>query len=327
MSVPVLGPMTSAGFAHGWYFLFLLVILGLVGFYVVLQIARQRRVLRFANLELLESVAPTRPTRWGHLPAILLVAALLALTVAMAGPTDDVRIPRNRAVVMLVIDVSQSMRATDVPPTRMAAAQDAAKQFADDLTPGINLGLIAYGGTATVLVEPTTNRGAIKAAIDKLQFQDRTTTGEAIFTALQAIATVGAVIGGGDTPPPARIVLFSDGKESVPANPNNPKGAFTAARAARDQGIPISTISFGTPNGYVDVNGQRQPVPVDDTTMKKVAQLSGGTAYSATTLQQLTDVYATLQQQIGFDTIKGDASTGCCGSVRWRFLLPRSRRS
>ena len=140
MSVPVLGPMTSAGFAHGWYFLFLLVILGLVGSYAVLQIARQRRVLRFANLELLESVAPTRPTRWGHLPAILLVAALLALTVAMAGPTDDVRIPRNRAVVMLVIDVSQSMRATDVPPTRMAAAQDAAKQFADDLTPGINLG-------------------------------------------------------------------------------------------------------------------------------------------------------------------------------------------
>jgi Ca-activated chloride channel family protein len=132
--------MTSAGFAHGWYFLFLFVILGLVGFYVVLQIARQRRVLRFANLELLESVAPTRPTRWGQLPAILLVAALLALTVAMAGPTDDVRIPRNRAVVMLVIDVSQSMRATDVPPTRMAAAQDAAKQFADDLTPGINLG-------------------------------------------------------------------------------------------------------------------------------------------------------------------------------------------
>src|SRR4029079_12413827 len=99
----------------------------------------------------------------------------------------------------------------------------------------------------------------------------------------RTLARVGAVIGGGDTPPPARIVLFSDGKETVPSNPNNPKGAFTAARAARDQGIPISTISFGTPNGYVDVNGQRQPLPVDDTTMKKVARLSGGTAYSATT--------------------------------------------
>ena len=136
------------------------------------------------------------------------------------------------------------------------------------------MGLISYAGTPAVLVSPTTNRDATKAALDKLHVADRTATGEAIFTALQAIATVGAVIGGGDTPPPARIVLFSDGKETVPSNPNNPKGAFTAARAARDQGIPISTISFGTPNGYVDVNGQRQPVPVDDTTMKKVAQLS-----------------------------------------------------
>src|SRR5258705_14003752 len=97
-------------------------------------------MLRFPNLELLESVARKRPSRWRDLPAILLVLSLLLFTVAMAGPTHDVRIPRNRAVVMLVIDVSQSMRATDVPPTRMAAAQDAAKQFADDLTPGINLG-------------------------------------------------------------------------------------------------------------------------------------------------------------------------------------------
>jgi Ca-activated chloride channel homolog len=310
MTLPLLGPMTLAGFEHAWYFLFLLVVLGLVGLYIVVQLARHRRMLRFANMELLESVAPKRPSRWRHLPAILLVLSLLLFTVAMAGPTHDVRIPRNRAVVMLVIDVSQSMRATDVAPTRMAAAQDAAKQFTSELTPGINLGLIAYGGTATVLVSPTTNRDATKAAIDKLQFQDRTATGEGIFTALQAIATVGAVIGGGDSPPPARIVLFSDGKETVPSNPDNPKGAFTAARTAKDQGVPISTISFGTPYGYVEINDQRQPVPVDDTTMKKVAELSGGQAYSASSLEQLKGVYATLQEQIGYETRKGDASAG-----------------
>src|ERR1700682_175214 len=211
MTLPLLGPMTLSGFEHKWYFLFLLVILGVAGLYISVRLARRKRVLRFANMELLESVAPKRPTRWRHLPAILLVAALLLFTIAMAGPTHAVRIPRNRAVVMLVIDVSQSMRATDVPPSRMAAAQDAAKQFSDELTPGINLGLIAYGGTASVLVSPSTNRAAMKAAIDKLQPEDRTATGEGIFTALQAIATVGAVIGGGDTPPPARIVLFSDG--------------------------------------------------------------------------------------------------------------------
>jgi Ca-activated chloride channel family protein len=210
----------------------------------------------------------------------------------------------------LVIDVSQSMRATDVEPNRMVAAQQAAKQFADELTAGINLGLVAYGGTASVLVSPSTNRAAVKHAIDKLQFEDRTATGEGIFTALQAIATVGAVIGGGDTPPPARIVLFSDGKETVPSNPDAPKGAYTAARTAKAQGVPISTISFGTPYGYVEINEQRQPVPVDDETMKQVAELSGGTAYSASTIAELRNVYSTLQQQIGYETVPGDASAG-----------------
>ena len=302
--------MSLTGFEHTWYFLFLLVVLVLVGLYIAAQLARQRRVLRFANMELLDSVAPQRPNRWRHLPAVLLVASLVLFIIAMAGPTRDVRIPRNRAVVMLVIDVSQSMRATDIEPSRLAAAQVAAKQFADELTAGINLGLIAYAGTASVLVSPTTNRDATKQAIDKLQVADRTATGEGIFTALQAIATVGAVIGGGDTPPPARIVLFSDGKETVPSNPDNPKGAYTAARTAKDQGVPISTISFGTPYGYVEINDQREAVPVDDETMKKVAQLSGGQSYSASNLSELKGVYSTLQQQIGFETIRGDASTG-----------------
>jgi Ca-activated chloride channel homolog len=310
MTLPLLGPMTLSGFEHVWFFLFLLVVLGLIGLYIVVQLARHKRMLRFANMELLESVAPKRPSRWRHLPAILLVTSLVLFTVAMAGPTHDVRIPRNRAVVMLVIDVSQSMRATDVSPSRMAAAQEAAKQFADQLTPGINLGLISYAGTATVLVSPTTNRESTKAAIDKLQLADRTATGEGIFTALQAIATVGAVIGGGDEPPPARVVLMSDGKETVPSNPDNPKGAYTAARTAKDQGVPISTVSFGTPYGFVEINEQRQPVPVDDEMLKKIADLSGGDAYTASSLEQLKGVFTNLQEQIGYETIKGDASVG-----------------
>ena len=310
MTLPLLGPITLTGFQHPWFFLFLFAVLGLVGLYIIVQTARRKRILRFANMELLESVAPKRPNRWRHLSAILLVLSLILFTVAMAGPTHDVRIPRNRAVVMLVIDVSQSMRATDVEPSRLVAAQEAAKQFADQLTPGINLGLIAYAGTATVLVQPTTNRDASKAAIEKLQLADRTATGEGIFTALQAIATVGAVIGGGDEPPPARIVLMSDGKETVPSNPDNPKGAYTAARTAHDQGVPISTVSFGTPYGYVEINDQRQPVPVDDEMLKKIAELSGGDAYTASSLEQLKEVFTSLQEQIGYETIKGDASVG-----------------
>ena len=310
MTLPLLGPLSLTDFAHPWFFLFLVVVAALAAFYVVVQYARQKRILRFANMELLESVAPQRPNKWRHLPAILLVSSLVLLTIAMAGPQNDVRIPRNRAVVMLTIDVSQSMRATDVEPSRLAAAQEAAKQFADQLTPGINLGLIAYAGTATVLVSPTTSREATKAAIDKLQLADRTATGEAIFTALQAIATVGAVIGGGDGPPPARIVLMSDGKETVPSNPDNPKGAFTAARTAKDQGVPISTVSFGTPYGYVEINDQRQPVPVDEDMLSKIAELSVGNHYSASNLQQLKEVFSSLQDQIGYETVKGDASVG-----------------
>jgi Ca-activated chloride channel homolog len=302
--------MSLSGFEHPWFFLFFLAVLGLIALYIIMQLARHKRVLRFANMELLESVAPKRPSRWRHLPAILLILSLVLFTVAMAGPTHDVRIPRNRAVVMLVVDVSQSMRATDVAPNRLVAAQEAAKQFADQLTPGINLGLIAYAGTATVLVSPTTNRESTKTAIDKLQLADRTATGEGIFTALQAVATVGAVIGGGDEPPPARIVLMSDGKETVPSNPDNPKGAFTAARTAKDQGVPISTVSFGTPYGYVEINDQRQPVPVDDEMLKKIADLSGGEAFTASSLEQLKAVFTDLQEQIGYETIKGDASVG-----------------
>ncbi|MCU1700973.1 MAG: hypothetical protein JWR34_7036 [Mycobacterium sp.] len=160
MTVPVLGPFALSGFAHDWYFLFLIVVAGIVALYVVVQVSRRRRVLRFANLALLDSIAPKRPSRWRHLAAILLVCSLLLLTIGLAGPTRDVRIPRNRAVVMLIIDVSPSMRATDVSPSRLAAAEEAGKQFADELTPGINLGLIAFGGSSIMMVSPTTNREA-----------------------------------------------------------------------------------------------------------------------------------------------------------------------
>ena len=309
MTVPVLGTLGLTEFAHGWYFLYLLIVAALVVAYVAVQITRRRRVLRFANMDLLQRIAPAgRVNRWRHVPAVLTVVALVVLTIALAGPTDDVRIPRNRAVVMLVIDVSESMLATDVAPSRLEAAKEAGAKFTDELTPGINLGLIAFGGTATVLVSPTTNRAAMKAAIGQLHVEERTATGEGIFTALQAIASVGAVMGGGDTPAPAHIVLESDGAENVPGDPDAPRGAYMAARAARDQGVAISTISFGTPDGTVEINGQQVAVPVDDVTLQKITELSGGQAFHAGSLDELNHVYSTLQQQLGYETIRGDAS-------------------
>jgi Ca-activated chloride channel homolog len=234
--------------------------------------------------------------------------SLVLLTTAMAGPTSDIRIPLNRAVVMLVIDVSESMASTDVPPNRLAAAQVAGKKFADELTPAINLGLVEFAANASLLIAPTTNRQAVKAAIDGLKPAPKTATGEGIFTALQAIATVGSVMGGGEGPPPARIVLESDGAENVPLDPNAPQGAFTAARAAKAEEVQISTISFGTPYGTVEYEGATIPVPVDDQTLQEITKITDGQAFHADSLESLEGVYSTLQRQIGYETVKGDAS-------------------
>jgi Ca-activated chloride channel homolog len=308
MKLPLLGPVSLTGFQNAWFFLLLLLVLLVIGVYVAVQFARRRRVLRFANMDVLERVAPIRSGRWRHLPTILLATSLVLLTTAMAGPTSDIRIPLNRAVVMLVIDVSESMASTDVPPNRLAAAQEAGKKFADELTPAINLGLVEFAANASLLVAPTTNREAVKAAIDSLKPAPKTATGEGIFTALQAIATVGSVMGGGDGPPPARIVLESDGAENVPLDPNAPQGAFTAARAAKSEGVQISTISFGTPYGTVDYEGATIPVPVDDQTLQKICEITGGESFHADSLESLKQVYSTLQRQIGYETVKGDAS-------------------
>jgi Ca-activated chloride channel homolog len=310
MSVPGLGPLSLSGFAHPWGLMFLLLVLVLVVGYVVAMRQRPRRPLRFANMAVLESVAPKRRRRFRHVPAVLTMVALSLLVLAIAAPTAQARVPRTRAVVMLVIDVSESMVATDVAPNRLAAAKAAGQRFADELTPGINLGLVEFAGNATVLAPPTTDRAKVKTAIDGLQVEERTATGEGIFTALQTIAATDAILGGGDGPPPARIVLESDGAETVPSSPDAPRGAFTAARAARDQAVSISTVSFGTRFGVVDVNGTSEPVPVDDSTLQKITEISGGTAYHAASQSELEDVYATLQNTIGYRMVPADASLG-----------------
>src|SRR5690606_40582206 len=122
--------------------------------------------------EVLERVSEKRRSWWLHVPPALLAVSLLMLVIALAGPSCEQRVPRNRATVMLAIDVSLSMKATDVEPSRLEAAKAAAKEFADKLTPDINLGLVSFAGTATVLVMPTTDRAAVKQAIDSLQLAE-----------------------------------------------------------------------------------------------------------------------------------------------------------
>lgn len=300
--------MSLAGFTSPLWFLLVLGVLALLAGYVLVQRRRRRDAVRFTNLALLERVIPKGRGWPKHVPAALLLVALLGLTVALAGPTAEQKVPRNRATVVLAIDVSLSMEATDVAPSRLAAAQQAAKDFADGLTPGVNLGLVAFSGTASVLVSPTTDRAGVKNAIDNLELAERTAQGEAIFTSLQAIDALAAVLPGGAQPPPARIVLLSDGKQTVPEFTDDPRGSYTAAAESANKGVPVSTISFGTTYGTVGIEGDAVPVPVDDAAMKEIARIAGGEFFSASSLDELTAIYDTLEEQIGFETTRGDAS-------------------
>lgn len=296
-------------FTAPWWLLLLVVVAVLAAGYVVLLHRRRRDVVRFTNLALLERVAPKRPGRLRHLPAAALITALAVLTIALAGPQAEARVPRNRATVVLVIDVSLSMQATDIEPSRLAAAQRSAKAFAEELTPGVNLGLISFAGSATVLVSPTTERASVIQAIDNLKLAEATGTGEAIFAALAAIDAFGAVVADAQGPPPARIVLLGDGKQTVPTtDPDDSRGSFSAARAAAEAEVPISTISFGTAYGRVEINGSWQEVRADDESMQEIADISGGEFYDADSAGQLTEVYDTLGEQIGYETKHIDAS-------------------
>lgn len=299
-------------FSQPWWLALLVVVAALVAGYLVALRRRRRDTVAFTNLDLLDSIAPMRPGWYRHLPAVALITALAVLTIALAGPTAEARVPRNRATVVLVIDVSLSMKATDVAPTRLAAAQTAAKDFADQLTPGVNLGLVSFAGTAAVLVSPTTDREAIKRGVDGLRLSEATATGEAIFAAMQSIDTFSTAIAGAssDGPPPARIVLMTDGKQTVPGpdGENESRGAFTAARMAAESKVPVSTISFGTDFGSIEIDGEPVPVPADDTSMRVIAQLSGGQFFDAASADELRQVYDELGEQIGYEVKQVDTS-------------------
>lgn len=301
-------------FAYPWWLLLLLIVAALVAGYVLLLRRRRSDTMAFTNLELLDRIAPKRPGRWRHLPAAALILAVAVLSIALAGPQAEAKVPRNRATVVLVIDVSLSMQATDVQPSRLTAAQAAAKAFADQLTPGVNLGLVSFAGTAAVLVSPTVDRDPVKRAVDGLKLSEATATGEAIFAALQSIDSFSQSVAASsdEGPPPARIVLMSDGAQTLPGGdkPEDlPRGSFTAAKAAAEQKVPVSTISFGTAYGSIEIEpGSRTPVSVDDAAMRTIAELSGGQFFTAASEKELRQVYAELGEQIGYETRRVDVS-------------------
>jgi len=291
------------------WLLLLLVIAAVGGVYAVLQLRRKKYVARFSNVDLLASVAPRRPGWRRHLTFALLLIGMSVLTVGVAQPTAAVKVPQDRATVMLAIDVSLSMDATDVLPNRFLAAKSGARSFVDLLPPRLNVGLVKFGGNASVVVTPTINRDQLKKAIDDLNEQDSTAIGEAIETCLDAIKTFSTqTTAKDDKPPPARIVLLSDGASNKGRSPSQ------AAADAKAAGVPVSTIAFGTDSGTVDLPGYGpQPVPADKTTLRSVADATGGTFHTAASAEELRSVYSNIGSQIGYTTTHK--------VVAWRFLV------
>lgn len=292
--------MSGLSFASPWRLLLLLVVVGLAVLYVAFQRRRSAYAVRFTNLELLESVAPKRPGWRRHLTAVVQLLALATLVVAFAGPAHDVKVPRERATVMLAIDTSLSMEATDVRPDRISAAKAAATSFLDDVPDAVNVGLVSFDGQARLHVAPTTDRRAVADAIASLELGEGTAIGSAIDTSLDALGTVPPAPDGAAVP--AAIVVMSDGTTTMGVANED------AAARAVEEGVPVSTIAFGTDDGTVVIGETNEVVrvPVDPEALAAIADATGGTAYEAATQGQLTDVYATIGSSVGYDTVDED---------------------
>ncbi|HEV7209502.1 MAG TPA: VWA domain-containing protein [Mycobacteriales bacterium] len=285
---------TNWSFQDPWRLLLLLAVAAVIAGYVLLQRRRSVYATRFSDVELLASVMPRRPGWRRHLPASLLVLTLVALTTGFARPQADVRVPRARATIVVALDVSASMQATDVSPTRLQAAQAGAIRFVRSLPKTFDVGLVSFSAAAAVIVAPTLDHAAVETGIGSLGLGGGTAIGDAVASsvaAAQASQRSGAAPG---TPlAPARIVLLSDGGNTVGQSVD--QGAAQAIAA----GIPVSTIAYGTDTGVVVVRGRAIPVPVDAPALARLASTTGGTAYTAASGDQLNNVYRDIGRQVG----------------------------
>ena len=281
----------------------LLVLLALAGLYAWIQQRRKHAAVRYTNLSVLAEVAPPNPGWRRHVPAAAVALALGALVVAIAEPVQQVRVPKEAATVMMVIDVSASMDATDVSPSRLEAATTAAKVFVGDLPPQVRVGLVSFDRIARVVASPTVDHQAVLDGIDRLILGTGTATGEAIYTALDALAAANDTAGAAATTQGgSAMVLLSDGVPTVG------RPVLGAAQDAADQGVPISTIAFGTQDGTVTVQGRLVSVPADPDTMASVAEITSGKFFKAVSAKELRSVYKDIGTRVGYETEQRDAS-------------------
>jgi Ca-activated chloride channel family protein len=283
--------------------------------YLLAQRRRSRYTVRFTNLDLLANVVSAQPGWRRHVPPAFYLLALAALVISLARPQALALVPKEQATIVLVIDVSGSMNATDVSPTRLISSQRAATEFIEELPDKFRVGIVSFASTAQTLTRPTTDRPAVYEAVASLHAEGATAMGDGIERALDvkrpppaspspggavrpAPSPGGQQAGGGDAP--VIVLLLSDG-----ANTQGRTQPMEAAADAKALGVPVFTIALGTEQGMVDVpdetgNLRRIPVPPDKLTLQRIAETTGARFFAAPSGDDLKAIYRELGSKIGF---------------------------
>ncbi|HWF36100.1 MAG TPA: VWA domain-containing protein [Solirubrobacteraceae bacterium] len=280
------------------------------------QRRRSAAAAAFVSPALIASVAPQRPRWRRHVPLLIMALALAALIAAAARPQRSVAVPITNGAIMLANDVSGSMNATDVAPSRLGAAEDAAKRFLAKVPSAVQVGLIEFARTPILLQSPTTDHSLTENAFTQLRTRGGTAVGVTIETAMNELRNLPPVHG---KRPPAAIVLISDGASNVGADP------LAAARQARTAHIPIYTVAVGTAHGTIEFKrGKRTviaPVPVSPQQLAQIAQLSGGRAFTASNAAGLSAVYSHLAAQLGRKHVNHEITASFAGGGLVLLLL------
>ena len=289
-----------------------------VGLYLLAERRRMRYAIRFTNLDVLAGVMGGRLWR-RYIPLVLFLLALAALCVGVARPQRTTLVPRDRATVILVVDVSRSMEAKDVKPTRIGAAQQALRTFLKHVPSRLQIGLIAFAGEPAVAVPPTADHQLVREALDTIRWFPSfggTAIGDALAEAVrlgqQAVSgqsgNLASVTAAGPVVPKGlvSILFLSDGAQT-----RGELEPLQGAERARTAGIPVYTIALGTPNGTLDFGfrppsggfpggpGRRVPVPPDPTTLRAIADRTGGQFFAARTSESLQSAYKKLGSRLG----------------------------
>jgi Ca-activated chloride channel family protein len=279
--------------------------------YLLAQRRRSRYIVRFTNLDLLANLVSAKPGWRRHLPPAFYLLALAALLISLARPQAIALVPKEQATVILVIDVSGSMNATDVQPTRLVSSQRAAAGFIQQLPEKFRVGIVSFASTAQTLTRPTTDRAAVYEAVASLHAEGATAMGDGIERALDVKRpptppSTGTARPAPDPPvqqgsdAPMVVLLLSDG-----ANTQGRSQPMEAASDAKELGVPVFTIALGTDQGMVDVpdetgNLRRIPVPPDKLTLQRIAEATGARFFAAPSSRDLKEVYRELGSKIGF---------------------------